>query len=88
MTMTGNDRFAILVLHCTIQRIFCLFAIKFSCNLDRTYCITTTYNFSHIESWGKSLHSVRKCCIFAPAIERTAFCASFGSSLKTHTGYK
>ena len=46
MTMTGNDRFAILVLHCTIQRIFCLFAIKFSCNLDRTYCITATYNFS------------------------------------------
>ena len=34
------------------------------------------------------MHSVRKCCIFAPAIERTAFCALLGSSLKTNTGYK
>ncbi len=34
------------------------------------------------------MHSVRKCCIFAPAIERTAFCALLGSSIKTYTGYK
>ena len=34
------------------------------------------------------MHSARKCCIFAPAIERTAFCALLGSSIKTNTGYK
>ena len=88
MTMTGNDRLAILVLHCMFSAHFCLSAIKFSYRIDRTYCITATYNFSHIESYGKSLHSARKCCIFAPAIERTAFCASLGSSLKTNAGHK
>ena len=63
-------------------------AIKFRQKINRTYCITATYNFSRIESQGKSLYSDRKCCIFAPAIERTAFCALLGSSLKTYTGYK
>ena len=64
------------------------FAIKFRKKINRTYCITATYSFSHIESQGGSLHSARKCCIFAPAIERTAFCALLGSSLKTNTGHK
>ena len=63
-------------------------AIKFRQNISRTYCITATYNFSRIESQGESLHSARKCCIFAPAIERTAFGALLGSSIKTNTGYK
>ena len=63
-------------------------AIKFRKKINRTYCITATYRFSHIESQGESLHSARKCCIFAPAIERTAFCALLGSSLKTYTGHK
>ena len=69
------------------------FVPHYSCNkvqieIDRTYCITATYNISHIESQGESLHSARKCCIFAPAIERTAFCALLGSSIKTNTGHK
>ena len=63
-------------------------AIKFRKKINRTYCITATYSFFHIESQGESLHSARKCCIFAPAIERTAFCALLGSSLKTNTGHK
>ena len=63
-------------------------AIKFRQKINRTYCITDTYSLSRIESQGESLHSVRKCCIFAPAIERSAFCALLGSSLKTNTGHK
>ena len=63
-------------------------AIKFRQKINRTYCITATYSFSRIESQGESLHSARKCCIFAPAIERTAFCALLGSSIKTNTGHK
>ena len=50
MTMTGNDRFAILVLHCMFSAHFCLSAIKFRQKIDRTYCITATYSFSCIES--------------------------------------
>ena len=50
MTMTGNDRLAILVLHCMFSAHFCLSAIKFSYRIDRTYCITATYNTSRIES--------------------------------------
>ena len=68
--------------------VFLLFAIKFRKKINRTYCIAATYRFSHIESQGESLHSARKCCIFAPAIERTAFCALLGSSIKTYTGHK
>ena len=45
-------------------------------------------NKVQIENQGESLHSARKCCIFAPAIERTAFCALLGSSLKTYMGHK
>ena len=63
-------------------------AIKFRQKINRTNCITATYSFSHIESQGESLYSAQKCCIFAPAIERTAFCALLGSSIKTYTGYK
>ena len=63
-------------------------AIKFRQKINRTYCITATYSFSHIESQGESLHSARKCCIFAPAIERTAFCALLRSSIKIYTGHK
>ena len=63
-------------------------AIKFRQKINRTYCITATYSFSRIESQGESLHSAQKCCIFAPAIERTAFCTLLRSSLKTNTGHK
>ena len=63
-------------------------AIKFRQKINRTYCITAAYSFSRIESQGESLHSAQKCCIFAPAIERTAFCALLGSSIKTNTGHK
>ena len=63
-------------------------AIKFRQKINRTNCITATYSFSHIESQGESLYSAQKCCIFAPAIERTAFCALLGSSIKTNTGHK
>ena len=63
-------------------------AIKFRKKINITYCIAATYRFSHIESQGESLHSARKFCIFAPAIERTAFCALLGSSIKTYTGHK
>ena len=55
---------------------------------DRKHYLSTTYVISGIENQGKSLHSARKCCIFAPAIERTAFCALLGPSLKTNTGHK
>ena len=68
--------------------IFIVFAIKFRQEINRTYCTTVTYSISRIESQGESLHSARKCCIFAPAIERTAFCALLGSSIKTNTGHK
>ena len=88
MTMTGNDRFAILVLHCMFFSTFLFVCNKDQIEIDRTYCITATYSFYRIESCGKSLHSAQKCCIFAPAIERTAFCASLGSSLKTNAGHK
>ena len=63
-------------------------AIKFRQKINRTYCTTATYSLSHIENQGKSLYSARKCCIFAPAIERTAFCALLGSSIKTYAGHK
>ena len=63
-------------------------AIKFRKKINRTYCITAIYSISCIESQGESLHSAQKCCIFAPAIERTAFCALLGSSIKTSTGHK
>ena len=63
-------------------------AIKFRQKINRTNCITATYSFSHIESQGESVYSAQKCCIFAPAIERTAFYALLGSSLKTNTGHK
>ena len=63
-------------------------AIKFRQKINRTNCITATYSFSHIESQGESLYSAQKCCIFAPAIERTAFYALLGSSIKTNTGHK
>jgi hypothetical protein len=55
---------------------------------DRKHYLSTTYVIFGIESQGKSLYSARKCCIFAPAIERTAFCALLGSSIKTYTGHK
>ena len=55
---------------------------------DRKYYLSDTYAISSKESQGKSLHSAPKCCIFAPAIERTAFCALLGSSIKTYTGHK
>ena len=63
-------------------------AIKFRQKINRTNCITATYSFSHIESQGESLYSAQKCCIFAPAIERTAFYALLRSSLKTYAGHK
>ena len=63
-------------------------AIKFRYRIDRSYYVSSTYAISPKEICGKSLHSARKCCIFAPAIERTAFCALLGSSLKTYTGHK
>ena len=55
---------------------------------DRKCYLSATYVIFGIESQGESLHSARKCCIFAPAIERTAFCALLGSSIKTNTGHK
>ncbi len=55
---------------------------------DRKYYLSATYTIFGIESQGESLHSAPKCCIFAPAIERTAFCALLGSSIKTNTGHK
>ena len=55
---------------------------------DRKYYLSATYVIPGKESQGESLHSARKCCIFAPAIERTAYCALLGSSLKTNTGHK
>ena len=86
--MTGNDRFCLSLFSIVLFLRFLLFAIKFRQKINRTYCITATYSLSYIESQGESLHSARKCCIFAPAIERTAFCALLGSSIKTNTGHK
>ena len=74
-----------------LQCVFSCFAIfcnKVLIENDRKYYLSATYVISRIESQGESLHSARKCCIFAPAIERTAFCALLGSSLKTNTGHK
>ena len=84
MTLTLNDT---LVFHPYFPLLI-VSAIKFRKKINRTYCIAATYRFSHIESQGESLHSARKCCIFAPSIERTAFCALLGSSIKTNTGHK
>ena len=75
-----------------LQSVFFPFLLCF-CNKalienDRKYYLSDTYVISGIESQGESLYSARKCCIFAPAIERTAFYALLGSSLKTNTGYK
>ena len=84
MTLTLNDT---LVFHPYFPIADC-FCNNVQIKTNRTCCITVTYRFSHIESQGESLHSARKCCIFAPAIERTAFCALLGSSLKTYTGHK
>ena len=85
-----NDRF-FTFLRLPSMRIF-LFLLCF-CNKaqienDRKYYLSATYVISGKESQGESLHSARKCCIFAPAIERTAFCALLGSSIKTNTGHK
>ena len=85
-----NDRF-FTFLQLPSKRIFpflLCFCNKVLIENDRKYYLSDTYVISGIESWGKSLHSARKCCIFAPAIERTAFCTLLGSSLKTYTGYK
>ena len=76
-----------LLFHPYFPIVYC-FVIKFRQKIDRTYCVTATYSFSCIESQGESLHSAQKCCIFAPAIERTAFCALLRSSLKTNPGHK
>ena len=56
--------------------------------INRNHYLSTSYVTSPKEGWGKSLHSAEKCCIFAPAIEGTAFCASFRSSIKTSKGHK
>ena len=69
-----NDRF-FTFLRLPARRIF-LFLLCF-CNKvlienDRKYYLSATYAISSIESQGESLHSARKCCIFAPAIERNA----------------
>ena len=85
-----NDRF-FTFLRLPSMRIF-LFLLCF-CNKvltenDRKYYLSDTYAISGKESQAESLHSARKCCIFAPAIERTAFCALLGSSIKTYTGHK
>lgn len=56
--------------------------------INRNYYQSASYVTSPKESWGKSLHSAEKCCIFAPAIKGTAFCASFRSSIKTSKGHK
>ena len=85
-----NDRF-FTFLRLPSMRIF-LFLLCFCNKLlienDRKYYLSATYVISGKESQGESLHSARKCCIFAPAIERTAFCALLGSSIKTNTGHK
>ena len=64
------------------------FSNKAQIENDRKYYLSDTYVISGKESQGESLYSARKCCIFAPAIERTAFCALLRSSLKTYTGHK
>ena len=64
------------------------FSNKAQIENDRKYYLSDTYVISGKESQGESLYSARKCCIFAPAIERTAFCALLGSTIKTYTGYK
>ena len=84
MTLTLNDTLAFYPytspLDCSVT--------KFSKKANRNQYQSITYTTSPKESQGKSLHSAQKCCIFAPAIERTAFCALLGSSLKTSTGHK
>ena len=50
MTMTGNDRFAILVLHCMVSVCFCLSAIKFSYRIDSSCYVSITYIISPKES--------------------------------------
>ena len=84
-----NDRFSRFFgyLQCVFSFLLC-FCNKVLTENDRKYYLSATYVISGKESQGESLHSARKCCIFAPAIERTAFCALLGSSLKTNTGHK
>ena len=84
MTLTLNDT---LVFHPYFPIDDC-FCNKVQIENNITYCIAATYSLSRIESQGESLHSARKCCIFAPAIERTAFCTLLGSSIKTYAGHK
>ena len=84
-----NDRFSrfFSYLQCVFSCFIC-FCNKAQIENNRKYYLSATYVISGKESQGKSLHSARKCCIFAPAIERTAFCALLGSSIKTNTGHK
>ena len=49
---------------------------------DRKYYLSDTYAISGKESQDESLHSARKCCIFAPAIERTPFVPCSGLLLR------
>ncbi len=84
--MTAFSRF-FGYLQCVFPFLLC-FCNKVLMENDRKYYLSATYVISCKESQGESLHSARKCCIFAPAIERTAFCALLGSSIKTNTGHK
>ena len=49
---------------------------------DRKYYLSATYVISSKESQDESLHSAPKCCIFAPAIERTPFVPEGGLLLR------
>ena len=63
---------ALLVFSSVIQPLHNIAARNFALNYRRTLCVTATYIISCKESWGKSLQSGQKCCIFAPAIEGNA----------------
>ena len=69
-----NDRF-FTFLRLPSMRIFPVllcFCNKAQIENDRKYYLSATYVISGKESQGESLHSARKCCIFAPAIEGNA----------------
>ena len=50
--------------------------------INRNHYLSTPYVTSPKESWGKSLHSAEKCCIFAPQSKEQPFVPRSGLLLR------
>ena len=87
MTMTENDRFLNPPLHrpSTPSSHSCKQCVKIAFTYIVNYQALTPFLPSYSD---KNLLSPLKFCIFAPAIEGTAYCAENRSSIKTGAGLK